>query len=229
MLWLATAVLLGMRHALDPDHLVAVSTLVSEERSLWPAARLGAIWGAGHLLPIAAVGLPVLLLRLELPHAMESVVDLGVGLLLVVLGIRTLMRLRQERIHAHVHDHGGRGHAHFHGHAGDRTHGHIHEVTRRNWLSFGVGALHGLAGSGPAALLALAAAPSVGGGVIYLLAFGAGTALGMFMATLCIAAPAIASISRVGALQGAVRVAAGFASVCLGLTMWVGNLPSLLN
>ncbi|MDR5689805.1 MAG: urease accessory protein UreH, partial [Armatimonadota bacterium] len=102
-LLLGAAFVLGVRHALDPDHLVAVSTLVAEERRLWPAARLGLWWGAGHLLPIAAVGLPLLALRVRLPEAWEHTVDLGVGVLLVVLGLRTLWALRRERVHFHVH------------------------------------------------------------------------------------------------------------------------------
>lgn len=231
LLLLATALALGMRHALDPDHLVAVSTMVAEERRLWPAARLGLIWGIGHLLPIAAIGLPVLWLRWELPPAMEDAVDLGVGLLLVVLGLRTLWLLRRERVHFHVHEHDGRVHAHFHTHAHGHDHTHAHPLPggdRRALITFFIGMAHGLAGSGAAAVLALTAAPSTASAILYLLVFGAGTCAGMFAVTLCVAAPALATVSRFSALHGAVRAAAGLASVGLGAFMWWEILPRLL-
>ncbi len=202
------ALALGMRHALDPDHLVAVSTLVAEERRLWPAARLGLIWGLGHLLPLALVGLPMLLLRIQLPETMDLAVDLGVGLLLVGLGVRTLWRLRQERAHFHL--------------QGSKA--------NRGWLlAFGIGAMHGLAGSGPAAVLAVTAtAPSLVGAFYYLLAFGLGTCLGMLAMTLCIAAPALASASRFETIHRTIRIGAGLASVSVGLMMWYEILPQLL-
>src|SRR3712207_4191079 len=115
-----------MRHSLEPDHLVAVSTLVAEERRLWPAARLGLLWGLGHLLPLTLIGLPVLLLRLELPAALENTIDLGVGLLLIGLGLYTLWRLRRERVHFHLHEHHHRPHAHFHAHEPEAAHSHPH-------------------------------------------------------------------------------------------------------
>ena len=250
---ITTAVLLGMRHALDPDHLVAVSTLVAEERRLWPAARLGLVWGLGHLVPLAAVGLPALLLRLQLPAAMEDVVDLGVGLLLVGLGTRTLWRWRRDGVHFHRHQHGTYAHAHFHVHGHRRRtitlrprrsapasaplaagthgpHGHAHPLDdrRRRWITFGIGMVHGLAGSGAAAILALTSAPTVASGAGYLLAFGLGTCAGMFAMTLCVAAPALAALSRAGAVHGLVRATAGLASIALGVILWLEIVPELL-
>lgn len=232
--FLATALLLGMRHALDPDHVVAVSTLVAEERRLWPAARLGLIWGCGHLLPLTVLGLPVLLLQVELPEALELLVDLGVGLLLIALGIRTIWRQYQERLHFHVHDHDGTKHGHFHAH-GDHTgtlHHHIHTLPDGNnqgLITFSIGVMHGLAGSGAAALLALAAAPSAAAGVSYLLAFGLGTVLGMFAMTFLIAAPALSTLSRFAALSAMIRLVAGLTSIGLGMWMWYDILPWLLG
>jgi ABC-type nickel/cobalt efflux system permease component RcnA len=231
-LFLVTSLLLGMRHALDPDHVVAVSTLAAEERRLWPVARLGFIWGLGHIVPLALLGIPVLLLRLELPAQLEQVVDLGVGVLLIALGVRTLWRLRQERMHIHLHNHDGHEHVHFHAHGQDMNHSpahHRHTWDRRSLMTFAVGVVHGLAGSGAAAVLALAAAPSVTGGVVYLLAFGAGTCLGMFAMTLFVAAPAMATISRFGAMQFGVRMVSGLASVALGAFMWFEILPHLVG
>lgn len=230
-LFLVTALVLGIRHALEPDHLVAVSTLVAEERRLWPAARLGLIWGVGHLLPLTLIGLPVLLLRLKLPEAMENTLDLGVGLLLIGLGLLTLWRLRKERIHFHLHEHGKNPHAHFHAHSHETTHAHPHQhpkadTMRRGWVTFGFGLIHGLAGSGAAAALALSAAPSLPVGVGYLLAFGLGTCLGMFGMTLCIAAPALSTLQRFTWAQSGVRALAGVMSIGIGVLLWVEILSA---
>lgn len=231
-LFLITALLLGMRHALDPDHLVAVSTLAAEERRLWPVARLGLVWGLGHFLALAAVGLPVLWLRLELPPRLEDTVDLGVGLVLVLLGLRTLWRFRRERVHLHVHTHGHGSHAHFHTHVHGAGHTHAHPMPgreRQGLITFATGMLHGLAGSGAAAVLALTAAPSVTGGIGYLLAFGAGTCAGMFAVSLFLAAPILRTASRFETLHGAIRVAAGLASLSLGGFMWWEIAPGLFR
>lgn len=228
-LLLGAAFVLGVRHALDPDHLVAVSTLVAEERRLWPAARLGLWWGAGHLVPIAAVGLPLVALRVRLPEAWEHTVDLGVGVLLVALGLRTLWALRRERVHFHVHEHDGRAHPHFHTHLGGPDHAHAHTSERvRGRISFLVGVVHGLAGSGAAAVVAMTAATSLAAGVAYLLAFGVGTWAGMFLTSLCIAAPTLAAVSRWERLYQIVRASAGLASVAVGVGMWLEILPALL-
>jgi ABC-type nickel/cobalt efflux system permease component RcnA len=225
-----------MRHSLEPDHLVAVSTMVAEEKRLWPAARLGLIWGTGHLTPLTLIGLPVLILRLKLPERMENVVDLGVGVLLIALGIRALWLLRRDRIHIHSHQHDGHAHVHFHSHAATPAHAHGHYAAapqrfslrnRREWMTFAIGLIHGLAGSGAAALLALTAAPSVNQGVFYLLIFGVGTCAGMFLTTLCIAAPALTTVSRFQKMHGVVRSAAGLASIAVGVLMWVRILPEL--
>ncbi len=223
---LAAAFLLGVRHALDPDHLVAVSTLVAEQRRLWPAARLGLLWGLGHLLPIAALGLPLVALRLQLPEAWEHGVDLGVGVLLVLLGLRTLAGLRRERVHFHVHEHSGYLHQHFHRHDSSPHHDHVHPVrARAGAVSFFVGVMHGLAGSGAGAVLAMNASPSTLAAVAYLLAFGLGTVCGMFATTLCVAAPTLVATSRWSMAYVAVRAAAGIASIGVGAWMWLELLP----
>ena len=218
----ATALILGMRHALDPDHVVAVSTLVAEERRLWPAARLGLIWGLGHLMPLTLLGFPVLLLNSELPESMGLLVDLAVGLLLIILAVRTFWRLHQERLHSHIGDKG----------PGTPQHPGVHPLLGRNKLgliTFSIGAVHGLAGSGAATVLALTASPSTAAGVGYLLAFGLGTMLGMIAMTLLIAAPTLSMSSRFAALNGVIRLAAGLASAGLGVWMWYQIVSELLR
>lgn len=232
LLFISTAFLLGMRHALEPDHLVAVSTLVAEERRLWPAARHGLIWGLGHMVSISLVGFPVLLLRYQLPVTMENVVDLGVGLILVLLGARTISRWFRERAHLHDHNHDGKKHAHFHAHPTDLRKSHVHHgsvLRRQGLVTFGLGLVHGLAGSGAAAVLALTVAPSVISGVGYLLVFGIGTCLGMFSITLGVAAPALTTLSQSSAIHGLIRAGAGFSSLTIGILMWIEIIPKILD
>lgn len=232
LLFLTTALLLGMRHALDPDHVVAVSTLVAEERRLWPAARLGLIWGLGHLLSLAVVGLPALWLRLGLPAGLEETVDFGVALLLVLLGLRTLLRLYRQRVHLHFHDHGGHVHVHFHAHVHGHRHNHhyLHPgSTRDKLVTFVVGMVHGLAGSGAATVLAMTQTSSIAKGIGYLFAFGVGTCLGMFAMTFGVAAPALVTAARFSALHGAARAVAGLASITMGGFMMWEIAPKLFN
>lgn len=222
-----------MRHALEPDHLVAVSTLVAEENRLWPAARLGLVWGLGHQLPLILLGVPVLLLRLRLPSSLEHLVDLVVGLILIALGIRVVWRLRRQHVHAHLHEHNGHRHTHFHAHGHDQAphhHGHVHPSPvreRQGWLTFAIGLVHGLGGSSAVVVLALGAAPTLVRGVLYLLTFGTGVCVGMFALTLCLIGPAVSTLSRFTRVHTALRVAAGLISVALGVFMWVQILPGL--
>lgn len=234
-LFLTTAFAMGLRHALDPDHLVAVSTLVAEERRIWAAARLGLFWGLGHLLPLLVLGLPVLLFGIRLPEHLEAAVDLGVGVMLIALGAITLWRLHRSRVHVHTHSHGREPHVHFHSHRQGEAHDHTPTERRpvgpgvRGRVTVLVGMIHGLAGSGPAAVLTLAVAPSQLSGVGYLLLFGVGSCAGMFLTTLFVAAPAVTAASRFRLLDGGIRLAASAASVAIGGLLWVENLPVLLG
>ncbi|MDQ0340937.1 ABC-type nickel/cobalt efflux system permease component RcnA [Caldalkalibacillus uzonensis] len=223
---LGVALFLGMRHSLDPDHLVAVSTLVSEEKRLWPAAWLGFIWGVGHIIPIALVGLPILIFQLEMAPQFEDIVDAGVGFLLVYLGVVTLWRVFKERVHFDVHSHNETVHGHFH------RPGHSHpseKLERRQWITFGFGLVHGLAGSGAVAVLAMQASVSLEMAMLWLLIFGLGTILGMFAMTLFIAAPALTVASKRVAVHASIRTFAGLASLCFGGFMLWTILPELLG
>src|SRR5919198_5833730 len=156
----AVAFALGLRHASDPDHLVAVSTLVAgtRDRAARAAARLGAAWGIGHATTMLAFGIPVVLLRAFLPHVVEQMAEALVGGIIVLLAVRLLLKWRRGAFHAHVHDHDGRRHVHVHAHASDVSHGHAHSV-RTPAQAFAIGLMHGLAGSGAAAVLIVAAVP----------------------------------------------------------------------
>lgn len=217
---LAFALLLGLRHALDPDHVVAVTTLVAEERRLWPAAWLGVIWGMGHLLSIAVVGLALFWFRLPLPPRFEEGIEAAIGMLLVGLGMAALWRSVRDRVRFTIHAHNGVMHGHFH------RPGHRHptvNMARRQWITFGIGLLHGLGGSGAVAVLALQMSPTLGVAMLWLLLFGLGSVFGMVFLTLLVAAPTLVATSRRIAVHDGIRIAAGLASLLFGCYM-VGSL-----
>jgi high-affinity nickel-transport protein len=168
--------LLGMRHALEPDHLAAVSTMVSRERSGFRAAWLGLCWGLGHTTSLVVVGAALVLLRAEMPASMTDLFELGVALMLVGLGLRAIVTAVREGSDGPsvVHRHG----AIVHRHAGGAAHVHLGGWTlaRRPLL---VGALHGLAGSGALTALVLATLPTTAARVGYLVLFGVGSTLSM--------------------------------------------------
>ena len=114
---LAIGFVLGLRHATEADHLAAVSTIVSERKSLFTASIVGGLWGVGHTISLFAVGLLVVFLKLQISTAVEAKLEAGVGLMLVILGVNALRKLlRSEKIHAHTHEHDGHAHTHIHTH-----------------------------------------------------------------------------------------------------------------
>ena len=188
---LALGFLLGMRHATDPDHVVAVTTIVSQQRSVIRAARVGALWGAGHTATIVLFGGAILLFRLAIPPRLGLAMEFAVAVMLVLLGVRSLRAAR-------------RG-----GHAADATLSPIRPIV--------VGFVHGLAGSAFVAMLVLTAIRSAAMGMAYLLVFGVGTVAGMTLVTAAIALPASYAAARVTGAQRYVQLAAGVASLCFGL------------
>jgi prepilin signal peptidase PulO-like enzyme (type II secretory pathway) len=161
---LLVAVLLGLRHATDPDHLTAVSTLIVSDAGDGPArARaLGFAWGAGHATSLFAFGLPIVLFGAYLPDAVQRAAEAAVGVVIVVLALRLLVRWRRGHFHTHAHRHGARWHAHPHVH-GDATHphpgAHVHAhpeaLGRTPAAAYGIGLVHGMGGSAGVGLLLL--------------------------------------------------------------------------
>src|SRR3970282_1728641 len=139
--------LLGFRHAFEPDHLAAVSTLASRQGSLWSAARLGLAWGVGHTGAVGAIVLLVVALGVRLPPALWPAAELVVAALLVLLGAAVVWRYARGRWHIHLHAHDLDPHLHLHRHARDAGHAHLH-ATADAHRSLGFGIAHGLAGSG---------------------------------------------------------------------------------
>ena len=182
--------LLGMRHATDPDHVVAVTTIVSQQRSLARAARTGGLWGIGHTGTILLVGGAIVLLKLQLsgiPPRLGLSLELAVAVMLIVLGLLTL--------------------------AGDDRR--VSESTARPVT---IGFIHGLAGSAAVATLPqVALIPDPRWAFAYLAVFGIGTIAGMMLVTVTIAAPALVALHRFSGLNRTLRIASGVVSIGFGL------------
>jgi ABC-type nickel/cobalt efflux system permease component RcnA len=178
---LGAALVLGLRHSTDPDHLVAVSTLIAggRRRGSLAAARLGGAWGAGHALALIAFGLPVVLLRAHLPERVFQATEAAIGLLIVFLALQLLLRWRRGAYHFHAHTHDGVQHTHLHGHADTPLHAHPHQPPRTAFACFLIGCMHGLGGSGAVGVLLVAGAPGTQAALAALLVFAIGTAVSM--------------------------------------------------
>lgn len=200
---------LGLKHALDADHVVALSTFVSQTRSLKQSSWFGISWGLGHTLTLLLVGLVILGFRLTVPEKLALAFEFLVGILLVGLGVNVIRKTLQGKYHLHVHEHGDAVvHTHLHAHRWSRLHSHAH-------ASFAVGMVHGLAGSAALALLVLTTVQSVVAGLLFILVFGAGSILAMFITTTLIAVP-LQVIGRRESMNTTINIVAGTASVLIG-------------
>jgi high-affinity nickel permease len=155
----AVAILLGLRHATDPDHLAAVTTLVASgrERTKRLAAQLGFSWGLGHATSLFAFGLPIVLFKSYLPERVQQGAETGVGLVIVALAVWLLVRWRRGLFHLHVHAHERALHVHGHTHDGSRSHPHARPMRTRSPLqAYAIGVVHGMGGSAGVGVLLLA-------------------------------------------------------------------------
>jgi nitrile hydratase accessory protein len=198
--------LLGMRHALEPDHLAALSTLLTGERDVRRAAWLGMYWGIGHTLTLLVAGTLLVVLRADMPAMASDVLAFGVVLLLVGFGFRAIY-LSAGQASA------GPTHSHVHGTTSASAPGGRWTLARRPVL---VGAVHGLAGSGALTALVMATIPSMGARLIYLVLFGVGSTVGMAALSGLMGWP-IARVGTHGAVARSVSLAVGSISIMLGL------------
>ncbi|MEO8295284.1 MAG: cytochrome c biogenesis protein CcdA [Gemmatimonadota bacterium] len=190
---LLVAILLGLRHATDPDHIAAVSTLVLGDRKEGArrARVLGTAWGLGHGLTLFLFGLPVVLFRKYLPGPAQQGAEIAIGAIIVILAVRLLLRWRRGEFHAHPHLHQGvrHEHPHLHEHADHAVHTEVHQhahaeaIGRSPFTAFGIGLVHGIGGSAGAGILLVSAAPTTTSGVVALLLFALGTAFSMTLIT----------------------------------------------
>ncbi len=221
--------LLGLKHATDADHVVAVSTIVSEYRSAWRGIWVGASWGIGHSTPLIALGIVILLFKqavLEHYVAVAPIFEVGVGAMLVLLGVQVFWNLKRGLVHLHDHRHDGGPHVHIHAthdpsedSTVETSHGFFHPGRPFFRVkSYTVGFVHGLAGSAAVMLLLLPQVPSLWVGIGYLVLFGLGTVLSMAVVTVILGVP-FALSGRTEGLKHAVSGVAGAASLLLGLAL----------
>ena len=229
---LLTALLLGLRHATDPDHLTAVSTqaLSDERRGSRRAGILGLSWGLGHATTLVAFGIPALLLRRYLPPPAQEAAEGLVGVVIIVLAVRLLVRWRRGYFHTHPHRHGDRWHAHPHAHAGTRAHAgdhqHRHEerLGRSPLAAYGIGLVHGTGGSAAVTVLLIGAIGDHVEATIALVIFALATAFSMWVLSAGFGS-LVSSRAVTRRLESAVPLL-GLFSLAFGAFYLVGAVPA---
>jgi high-affinity nickel permease len=212
---LGLGLVLGLKHAFDSDHLIAVSSIVARERSPWRSLWIGLFWGLGHTLTLLVIGMLVLELDLRIPTPVELSFECAVGVILIGLGLTTLYDCWRRQIHVHLHAHGNAAHTHFHAHAESETHSHTHPL-QLGAKPFLVGIVHGLAGSAALMLLVLTAVPSTALGLMYLAIFGCGSILGMGAVSLLMGVFFSFATDRFHEMSQVLRLTVGSLSTAFG-------------
>lgn len=224
---LLLGVLLGMRHALDADHVAAVASLATRSASSRETVRLGVAWGIGHTLTLLTVSTAVMFLGASFSGPIATAAEFAVGIMLVLLGADVVWRTLRGRIHVHPHTHAdGRTHLHAHSHAGEQQ---AHEYSRHRHAhragmparALAVGLMHGLAGSAALLLLTVAAVERPALGILYVLLFGAGSILGMATLSLVISLPLRAFAKYATPLLGGLHILVGGGTMLLGAWIMV--------
>ncbi len=215
---LLAALALGLRHATDPDHLTAVSTLVFAEEQHGPgkAGWLGLCWGLGHATTLTALGLPIVAFGVNLPERLGQAAELLIGAVIIALAVRLLWQWWRLQAHAHVHTHDGASHVHMHVHRrahepqGSPTHRHAHATAlgRTPLAAYGIGLVHGVGGSAAVGLLLVSAMPGRASAITALLLFAGGTAASMAIVSAAFAwtlarGPVLRHVDRVMPFFGA--------------------------
>jgi len=213
--------IIGLKHALDADHLAAIGTMVTEKRSPVGLALLGGTWGLGHTISLLIVGVIVLSLDLQISERTERILEGLVGFMLLGLGLNVLRRLlKGAKRHSHNHVHGEKTHSHPHIHsAPEETSNAWHHASNISPRALGIGLVHGLAGSAGLMLLVIPTIDSKFLGVIYIAVFGVGSIGGMMIMSLLIGLPFHLTSKNLEPLNKGLQIVAGFASAVVGGTI----------
>jgi len=222
---LGIGLVFGLRHATEVDHVVAVSTIVSQHKNVLRSAAVGAMWGAGHTASLLVIGALVLLLRVAIPERVSGWLEFGVALMIIGLGISALWRAlrRSSEVHVHQHSHDGQSHKHVHFHEKQTRHepsshsAHSHDVSRIGWKPLLIGTMHGLAGSGALTLLVLTQINSPWVGMLYLGIFGVGSIVGMLLMSGLIGLPFALTSRNLTHVHHRLQTVAAILSICFGL------------
>lgn len=212
---LLLGILFGLQHAIEADHLAAVSAIVSERKSLWSSALIGGLWGLGHTISLVLVGMVVIFLKVQISESTAGYLEAGVGVMLVFLGLNALRKIKDaQKIHAHSHVHEGHSHVHVHAHNKEGEEPTHHKLSPRSVF---VGMVHGLAGSAALMLLVVPTIQSPWLAVAYIVVFGVGSIGGMMLMSFIIGLPFHFTADRFLPLNKVIRLAAGLFSFGLGL------------
>ena len=225
---LAFGFLLGLKHATDADHVVAVANIVGKERNIWQSIWIGASWGAGHSVPLLILGIVILITKdvaLQRYEAVAPYLELGVGIMLIYLGFSAAWNVLCGRLHMHQHGHGAGQHIHVHAsHAPQESHRRAKLLHNSFFIlgkpvfrvrSFAIGIVHGLAGSAAVMVALLPTIESTLTGLGYIALFSIGTMLSMSALTIMLALPFKISSAR-QTLNRAVTLTAGTLSIAIG-------------
>ena len=218
--------LLGMQHALEADHIAAVSSIAARRSQLGDIVRHGLTWGLGHTLTLFAFAGAAILLGRAIPPSVARPMETAVGVMLVGLGAHVLWRLWRDRVHFHRHGHGdGTVHIHAHSHAGETLpharapHAHAHVQTHGfRWRTLLVGLMHGMAGSAALLVLAVSQAASPAAGLGYVALFGIGSMIGMAVLSTVIAVPLAVSARWLTWANRGLQGIVGTVTMAIGVT-----------
>lgn len=219
--------LIGMRHALDADHLAAVAAISTRQKSIRATIRHGAVWGLGHTTTLFLFGSVVIWMDSVVPERLAIYLELAVGVMLILLGIDVIRRVVRERLHYHAHRHGRETpHFHAHSHAGEgdhgrssHDHGHDHGFPIRTLF---VGLMHGMAGSAALVLLTMDTMDSLWNGITYIFLFGVGSMLGMAIVSALIAIPLRASARGLTWMHNGLQAGIGIITLGIGVSIVYG-------
>ncbi|MDH3494551.1 MAG: urease accessory protein [Acidobacteriota bacterium] len=208
---------LGLKHAVEADHLAAVSTIVAQRKSVVGSALIGGFWGLGHTMSLLIVGALVVFLKLKISGATEAWLEAVVGMMLIVLGVNALRKLwKKETIHIHTHEHGQREHIHIHTHE-KNANPENHHIARLTPRSVAIGMVHGLAGSAALMLLIVPAINVPAIALLYIALFGAGSIVGMMLMSFLIGLPMYLTAGKFALLNKGILLSAGLFSCGLGI------------
>lgn len=203
---LGLGLVLGIKHAIEPDHVIAVSTIASQSKKLLRSSLAGVYWGIGHTATLFIVGIILILMKGEIPEKWAMSLEFLVGIMLVYLGITTIRSFKN--IHLHKHEHDGELHKHVHSHDQHRKVSYL--------KSMFIGLVHGLAGSGAMVVLTMSTVNSAWEGAIYILIFGVGTVIGMLFFTTLIGIPFVFSAKKLSLNKNLTQVT-GVISTVFGI------------
>lgn len=224
---LGLGLLLGMQHALEADHIAAVSSIAARRSDVADIVKHGLTWGLGHTVTLFAFAGAAIVLGHAIPETLSRPLETAVGVMLMGLGGHVLWRLRNDRVHFHCHGHDdGTVHVHAHSHAGEATpHGlasHAHGHGFR-WRTLLVGLMHGMAGSAALLVLAVSQAPTPAVGLAYVALFGIGSMIGMGALSVAIAVPLAISARWLTLANSALQGAVGLVTIAIGLNTIVST------